>query len=165
MTPEIILSIMLAQPPWKGDAGETLAQRTALLRPVAAAIVEVSQGDRTRAARLVALGYAETRWARYVLEDRCSEGPVGARCDEGRARGPWQVWRWCKASDLVGQAQCALRALGGAELRCRRNYPNSPHAAAFAGYATGSLCAFRGVYARVSATHQIEGKLWLKQLK
>src|ERR1700759_5427543 len=32
----------------------------------------------------------ESGAAQYVHEGRCDDGPVGARCDGGRAHGPWQ---------------------------------------------------------------------------
>jgi hypothetical protein len=80
-----------------------------LLRPVAEAIATVSRNEQ-EAAALIAQGWVETKWSRAVLEYRCSDlGRLA--CDRGRARGPWQVHRWCTATDVVGEARCTLRVM------------------------------------------------------
>ena len=99
---EIILRVMLKQPPSALDKKDTPEQREELYRPVARAIALASQGSLTMAAALVSQSWHETKWARYVLEGRCKDGPPGARCDWNKfrrgpmARGPWQIHNWCK---------------------------------------------------------------------
>lgn len=146
-----ILAVMLAQPTWHGDLAETPEQRADLLRPVALAI-ELATHDTTEQAALIALGYHESGWARYVLEGRCADGPPGARCDHGRARSPWQLWRracpsaWELSEDdpraLERSAACAVRLLRGARGRCRGMHPAGDVAGMFSGYARGGVCTW-----------------------
>lgn len=141
-----ILAVMLSQPTWHGDMAETPEQRADLLRPVAMAI-ELATEDQTEQAALISLGWHESRFARYVIEGRCQDGPPGARCDNGRARSPWQLWRrscpyaWALAEDdpraLERSAACAVRLLRGARWRCRDGWRG-----AFAGYARGASCTW-----------------------
>jgi hypothetical protein len=111
-----VLSIWLGWAPWSGDAGDTEKQRTELIAPVAVAVCLATQ-DPVERAFLAVQTYQKTHLARYVLEGRCHDGPDGARCDEGRARGPWQVHAHCRAAwaptasrldRYVGGARCAL---------------------------------------------------------
>ncbi len=145
-----ILAAMLAQPVWYQDVHETPEQRADLLRPVAMAVALATE-DRTEQAAMVALGWHESRWARYVIEGRCKDGPDGARCDSGRARSPWQVHRyglcrsaWTYAEDdprtLELAAECAVRLLRGAKSRCRGLHPAGDWAGAFSQYGTGARC-------------------------
>lgn len=148
-----ILAVMLRLPTWYQDADETPEQRADLLRPVALAI-ELATDDVTEQAALIALGYAESSWARYVVEGRCSDGPAGTRCDHGQARHPWQVHRaacpaaWELAEDdpraLERSAECAVRILRGAKMRCRDGWRG-----AFAGFARGASCTWAPAAKRV----------------
>jgi hypothetical protein len=128
---EWLVAALLALPGWYGDRGDSAGERASLYRPVAVAICAATV-DKWERRALAAQAYAETRLARYVLEDRCSDGPVGQRCDGGRATGPWQVHGFCSAAwapgkketrrmlphkRLVAGARCALRI--GALGRCR----------------------------------------------
>ena len=117
VTAAAVFAVMLGLHGWQLDRGDSEESREALYRPVATAIAEVALDGRT-AAWLITQALHETRFARYVLENRCEDGPVGARCDEGRARGPWQVHGWCvgawdsqasQAEQLEAGARCALR--------------------------------------------------------
>jgi len=124
LTVEVILAAMLALTQAALDRGDTVAARRDLYRPTAAAIADVARSPE-EAAALVAVAYGETRLARYVLEGRCLDGPVGQQCDKGRdgkprARGPWQVWGWCveawrhpdgSPESIRGGAACAARRL------------------------------------------------------
>jgi hypothetical protein len=146
-----ILAVMLAQPTWHGDLAETPEQRADLLRPVAMAI-ELATEDTTEQAALVALGWHESRWARYVVSGHCSDGPSGVRCDNGQARHPWQLHRsacpsaWALAEDdpraLERSAACAVRLLRGARGRCRGMHPAGDWAGAFSGFARGGQCTW-----------------------
>lgn len=146
-----ILAVMLSQPTWHGDMAETPEQRADLLRPVAMAI-ELATEDQTEQAALISLGWHESRFARYVIEGRCQDGPPGARCDNGRARSPWQLWRrscpsaWELAEDdpraMERSAACAARLLRGARGRCRGMHPAGDLAGMFSGYARGGRCTW-----------------------
>lgn len=112
-----ILRVIWALQLWSPDSSLPPSHRLALYTPVAEAACAATQ-DRTERAFLLTQAEAETHFAAYVLEDRCHEGPVGARCDAGRAWGGWQVHKWCaRAWDVslplverhAEAAQCALR--------------------------------------------------------
>lgn len=135
---DAILVVLLSLPPWSPDSEDP--DRDVLLTPVAEAIegtVRHAVGCedtclRNRRARLLAVllvtqAWYETRLARYVIEGRCHDGPVGARCDGGLARGPWQVHQWCRQAwepedgsqaSLDGGAYCALRLMVAGMRRC-----------------------------------------------
>lgn len=137
---ESILAAILSLAPYSFEE-ETAESRVALVTPVAWAIADATC-DSTERAFLVAQAWHETKFARYVLEDRCHDGPVGARCDAGRATGPWQVHRWCKAawsgdkhSRLVGGAKCALGLWRMGNARCK-----SHHGGFAAQYRIGGSC-------------------------
>lgn len=169
---DAILAAMLALPQYHGDRhADTPEDRARLYRPVAEAISAVA-ANRTEAAALVALGYHETAFARYVLDGYCYQGPVGARCDGGRARGAWQVWSWCRPlwdvpetapSRHLAGARCAVRRLRSARADCARVCRQTgsgcrPHIAAFSGYA-GRGCDWPGATGRVKTMARIEAAL------
>lgn len=115
-----ILAVLVAQPSYVGDRSESPAAREELLRPVAEAIAEVARDD-LEAAALISLGWHETKWSRAVLEGRCSDlGRLA--CDRGKARGGWQVHAWCVATDVEGEARCALRALRYGRAHCTNGW-------------------------------------------
>ncbi len=121
---EQILAALLSLSPYSGDAAESFEARTQLVEPVAAAIVESTSYTRERAF-LVAQAWHETKLARYVLEERCQDGPVGAQCDQGRATGPWQAH--CREAHdaqtleerYAAGAKCALRQWSYGLARCK----------------------------------------------
>jgi len=134
-----ILVLLLALPQWSGDSHETAEQRRTLLTPVASAIASTvehavacedclsHQRARMLAVLLATQAWHETRLARYVLEGRCHDGPDGAQCDGGLARGPWQVHQWCRAAwdhedgslrSHEGGAYCALDLMVRGMRRC-----------------------------------------------
>lgn len=163
-----ILAVMLAQPAWYQDAAEPPEARADLLRPVALAI-ELATEDRTEQAALVALGYHESAWARYVVEGRCADGPDGVRCDHGRARSPWQLHHracpgaWELAEDdpraLERSAACAARQLRGAKGRCRGLHPAGDTAGMFSGYARSAVCTWAPGAARAMTMSAVLFKL------
>jgi len=144
-----VLAAMVVMPTWYQDVEETPEQRADLLRPVALAIAQATD-DRVEQAALVSLGWHESRWARYVLEGRCQDGPSGARCDNGRAVSPWQVWAVaCPSAHAVPAdhpvvneraAACAVRLLRGGRSRCRGLHPAGDWAGAFVAYGGGASC-------------------------
>lgn len=139
---------MLALSHWHMD-DVTPSDRRALYADTAESIALVATTPRETAA-LVSLGWSETRYAALVLAGRCAEMPVGVRCDNGRARGPWQLWRsacpaaWAQPDgsreSRLAEARCALRLWRGARLRCQGKHPAGDDAGAFAGYARGGVC-------------------------
>lgn len=155
---EAILAALLRLPTWYQDVGDTLEQRADLLRPVALAI-ELATEDTTEQAALIALGFHESRFARYVVDGHCSDGPAGTRCDNGRARHPWQVHRsacpsaWALAEDdpraLERSAACAVRLLRGARGRCRGQHQAGDWAGAFSSYGRGASCTWAPAAGRV----------------
>lgn len=162
----VVLMVMLGLPGWSLDSDDTDEARARLYRPTAVAVAEVA-ASRTEAAWLVAQAWHETRYARYVLEDRCADGPPGARCDAGRARGPWQVHRWCSvawdesASDAVrlrAGAECALRGYRRGFQRC------GTLAGAFAAQHSWSMsptwCTQRWAVRRAQTHRDVEARLW-----
>ncbi len=127
LSAEAVLTLILSLPTWHEDLALPLETRNDYLRPVAEAIAEVAK-NRSEARALVTVALHESRFARAVIEGRCDEMPLGARCDNGRARGPWQVHRWCKAAwenqdgsleALRGGARCALRYMRAGYRRCK----------------------------------------------
>jgi hypothetical protein len=150
---EAILAAMLAQPQYVDDRDMAPEQRVELYRPIAGLIAGAAGGNRWKAAALIELGYSESRWAAYVLEGRCKDGPRGARCDwdyrkrAPRARGPWQVWSWCteawrypegSSESLTAEVRCAARMLAGAKQRCAGTHPAGDWAGMFSGYRAAS---------------------------
>lgn len=135
MTAETILAILVAFQPYYGDRTETLAHREARLEPVAHAIWAATDDPELQAG-LVSIAWHETRLAAYVTEGHCAEGRHD--CDHGKARGPWQVWSWCKATDIDGEAVCAAGLLAYMHHRC------GSWASAFGGYGTGGHCVAYG---------------------
>ena len=146
----IVLKALQALPAYP-DQGNAEA-RTVLLRPVAEAIVEATGGDVARVSALVAIGNAESTFARYVIEGRCKDGPKGARCDwnyklrRNESRGPWQVRSWCQSWDypegsreaLFAEAKCADRMVRRAWTKCKTQV------GIYAGYATnGKSCEWK----------------------
>ncbi len=127
-----MLAVMLTMRQAWEDRAETREQRSALLAPLAEAIAEESRSP-SDAAALVAIAYNESGgFARWIVEHRCHERPQ--QCDHGRARGPFQLHGWCKATDLRGETQCAAKAYRYALSRCA----DPMHA--FGQYATGNRC-------------------------
>jgi hypothetical protein len=159
---DIILAALLALPQYAADAKDTPEERHALVRPVAEAIHAATK-DRTERAFLAVQAWYESGLARYVLEDRCHEGPVGAQCDAGRATGPWQVHAWCKAAwsgttaeRYLGGARCALSLWRAGNARCR-----GPHGGFAAnGGILGSCSKAREKWARrVMNFERVRGQL------
>lgn len=119
--------------------------------------------DPSERAFLVTQVWHETRLARYVLWDRCEDGPEWARCDAGRATGPWQVHRWCygawsgtEAARYLAGARCALSLWRAGVHRCR-----GPHGGFAAnGGIVGSCETARGKWAgRVRTLERVRGML------
>lgn len=120
-----ILAVMLKMPQWHLDH-DTVEERTALLDPLAQVISEKAKSYE-EAAALIAHSNTETGYARLVLTGHCDQMPEGVRCDNGRARGPFQVHAFCVEAwkhpdgtieSYRGAADCILRSLRFGFRRC-----------------------------------------------
>ena len=143
-----VLAVILSLPQFYLDVPKFgAAEREALVRPVAEAIVEVAR-SRTEAAAMVALAYHESRFSDSVLRGACDELPKGMRCDEHKgvplARGAWQLhesacrtaWAFPAGSveSLRAEARCVIRLLRWNAKRGKGVAPSDLRGA-FAGYA------------------------------
>lgn len=150
---EAVLAVLMALPAHKTDRDERREDREIRMVPVATAITLAAKGSAETAAALLAAGEAETHYARYVGEGRCSSGPVGSQCDpdrygRARARGYWQLWEGtCAAAwalpvgsleSLRAEASCAAKLLTAGRVRCAR--AGDPWIGAFAAGTGKALC-------------------------
>jgi hypothetical protein len=164
--PLLILSAWALLPTWYQDRDETPEARDALRLPVAEAICLATK-DRRERAFLAAQAYAETHLARYVLDHRCADGPPGAKCDAGRATGPWQVHRnanecseraWDATLPTLARfsagARCALMGWRWGVRRCRSEVGG------FSAQAGGIVrCDLAWARRRVALMERIGGRL------
>jgi hypothetical protein len=155
MSATIILTAMLNQPPAYVDRHESREERAKLLAPYAHVIDKVGRNIEEKAA-LVAQGLSETQGARYVLEGRCHEGPRGQRCDEGRARGFWQVHPWCKATTIEGEARCVLSIMRSGKYRCQTGWLGAFSATK----GLAGACSADWARKRVSLMQKIRASIW-----
>jgi hypothetical protein len=187
---DAIIAILMSLQPFVSD-GESPTERRARMEVISAAIVDAAdraacfgvwqtpdcvprfRDRRGMAAALIVIGYAESRFARYVHENRCLDGPPGARCgadDRGipRGRSPWQLWRsacpelWDRMVDSSLEATqagawCSARLLAGAYRRCQRKNAN-PWAGAFSGY-RGASCSWPNAANRARLQRQFVAQL------
>jgi hypothetical protein len=93
MTRAKILAALLRLPQSFLDH-DTPEERIELLTPVSESIFLEARNDE-EAAALIAHSWNETKNARLVLTGHCDQMPKGQQCDGGKARGPFQVHRWC----------------------------------------------------------------------
>jgi hypothetical protein len=171
MLREAMVCLLVSLPPHYTDAEEAPAKREARMKEIAASVADavkkVHTADRVElAAAVLVLGWAESRWARYVGEGRCEDGPKGARCDPDRrgvaqARSYWQLhrracrplWAAPKGSTkaLRAAALCAARHWHGGLKMCAGRCKWGPQAGAFAAY-RGAIgpdpCNWPGALAR-----------------
>jgi hypothetical protein len=187
---ETTLAMLLALPPHFTDRDEPPDDRKARLTNVAHAIdaatlratcvnqpIDCKHLGRTRkqlVAALITIGWHESKWARYVQEGRCLDGPVGSRCDDRgtglpRARSPWQIERVAAPSlwatppgspeALHEGAWHAARLWAAAWRRCEGRAP-TPAVGAFAGYG-GTACVTPRAPARAAMFHRVQVRLKL----
>lgn len=153
---------------------ETTEERVERFTPIAKVIYQVSNirprgVDRvTMISVLITLGQFESKFAKYVGEGRCIEGPVGMQCDPDekgipRARSYFQHWEvscpklWetepGSKEELFVAAKCTARKLTGAYYRCREINPNV-WAGAFSGFRASS-CIWEPAIERANAINKI----------
>ena len=169
-----IHALLVALPPFAAEpVPESAEERAERLKPVAGAIWQATTTRPSGFSRgqwsavLVSLGWHETRFARYVQVGECETGPVGARCDAGRARGLWQqhrsacpsVWELEPGSvdELREGARCASRLMYAATRRCSRRAPTLL-VGGFSGYA-GASCNWHKAHQRERTAWLFAGKL------
>ena len=161
----IILAVLLQHHSWS-DRHISHDVRARALTPVAEAIAEESSSP-AEAARLIALGLHESRFAVSVVRDGCSGLPASA-CDHRRARGAWQLHtaacseayehRAGTEASIHAEARCAVKLMRGYMSSCRE-HGATPAEGAFSGYATGGLCHWRGAEERAKTALRIEREI------
>lgn len=144
---EIILTLFLSLPRWHQDTG-TREARTELYRPTVETVCRVGTNNSERA-WLASQAYSETKLARFVLEERCSEGPHGA-CDHGLATGPWQSHGPVEAWQAATQAERFDAGARWALRHARHGFAVCGAAGSF-GFQTGrKVCSGAWIAPRVS---------------
>lgn len=140
--------IVFDWPPHALDVDEPEDQRAERLERFASTISNAATDRESRSALLVLTLY-ESRAARYVVENRCADGPRGLlECDEGRAVGPWQLHKAHHLKhDLDAQARRAAALWRYHRRRC------GSIEGAFAGYATGGSCSWSEAALRAAKFH------------
>jgi hypothetical protein len=152
-----VLDVIRAQPRYWNERNKESARDLDRRRvEIARAIAQAAENPSERAL-LIAVGYHESRWARYVHLDEpsCRNGPA---CDNGKSYGPWQSQRTGRGLTTLESARAALahllesaRACGGrGEDRVRR---------AVSLYATGASCTWKGAEARLVTWRWAYGRL------
>jgi hypothetical protein len=152
-----ITAVILSLPHYWADADEPKDERVMRSQYAADVIVEVAGDNRDMIAALIALGWHESRWSRYVYEDRCQDGKPGEQCDEGRAKSPWQMHKdacpgYWKSGLLSDGARCAHALLRYGRAVCGN------WAGAFAVYA-GQRCSWSGGIEREATRQRMLVKL------
>lgn len=152
------LAALCRLPPHRLDIEEPTAVRENRLTRIAQAI-DLATWDKAQRARLIALGWHETRYAAYIDEGRCSDGPVGERCDNGKSHGPWQLRH--NAIQRVPDDTAGQAAMAASLLRFHQRHCSGSVAKAFHSYGTGGKCV-ESDWAKRRARHAaaIEGRLW-----
>jgi hypothetical protein len=139
-----------------GQPGELPPERWVRLQAESEAIAAAaSESPRPwrAAALLLAVGYDESRFTVWVGRGGCQTvAPTDRRCDGGRARSYWQLWRAaCPAlhslpSDVNGTLVAARCALGHLERGIRRC---GTVKGSMSRYAVGHGCRWRDVERRL----------------
>jgi len=167
ISPAAILWALMQLSFWEGDASQNGEQAEARLAPWAEAISAEALQENDAAAA-IAVGWHESRWASYILEGRCLEGPVGMRCDpdahgDPQSLGPWQLRRvacplaWQEDPSPRVQAHCAISLLWYHRHRCARQHPAGDWAGAISGFNLG--CDWPRAAARERTRRRVLG--WL----
>lgn len=150
-----VIELMLRIPPHSTDAKEQWVQKHARFMPFAKAIERLPLLEEQAA--MVALMQHEALLARYVAEDRCSDGPRGAEeCDSGKARGLFQlheptcpaIWQVPPSAERAAmEVDCAVRYY-----RIKRRDCGDTLAGGLAGYRGDCDTTDRPLRARTAAT-------------
>jgi hypothetical protein len=162
----VILAALLSLAPYSGDRDEAAAARVSRLTIAAESISAVAR-NRGEVAALIALGRHESNFSALVQAGRCSELHMLHACDNGKARGVWQLHaEACPAAyafadgsieSIRAEAQCAIRLLRWNAER-GREHTLTPLHAAFAGYAAKAW-GWSGADERVRTTRAVLARL------
>jgi hypothetical protein len=157
-----VLAVLQSLPVFYGDLHEDQTDRALRLGEVAEAIAHAANGNVTKAAQLLELGWVESRFASYVERD-CAAGPYKCDVKHGlsRAAGYWQVWSWCEgahdktldtAQRAEAGAQCAVQRMTQGLASCKTS------AGAYAYYRAGG-CEWSVAAERAAGQERFERKL------
>jgi len=177
MLEKAILLVLLSLPPFYSDKNEPAKGRTARLEKAARAIAQAAENSELPtiplAAALIQQGYSETKFARYVGEGRCKDGPKGSQCDldqngQPRARTYWQTWKvFCPKAwklspgsqdELNAAAECVARTMERGFRICSSKGLDG-WTGAFARQRGPAFCTTKKAPARARARIEIERKL------
>jgi hypothetical protein len=180
---QVILSALFILPRFSLDT-ETASERVVRLRGIAVAIDQATlratcsgpfalkdcnrvwPGSRRQlAAALVTIGWHESKFAQAIGRGDCQSLPKGMRCDNGRARSYWQLWKvscpagWAEehgsSAELRQSSWCAARLLSSSYRFCfDDDVPLDPWARAFGRYA-GRSCRWIGGSGRVRTMRRV----------
>lgn len=148
-----ILRLMVALGGFSLDRDLSKDERIELYKPTAVAIHLAARTDE-EAAALTAQAYYESRFAKAILTGHCELMPKGMQCDPDRhgvprARGAWQLWHFCKATDANGEARCVMAIMRMGLQRCGK------WEGAFSALAGRGGCDWSGAPRRVQLMRQI----------
>ena len=148
-----ILRVMLELGGFSLDRDLTRDERIALYQPYAVAIHRAARTDE-EAAALIVQGHYESRFAKAILTGHCEQMPKGMQCDPDRhgvprARGMWQLWNFCKATDVNGEARCVMASMRMGLQRC------SKWEGAFSALAGRGGCDWVGAPRRVQTMREV----------
>lgn len=141
----VVLKVLLMQAPFDRDRSLSIEERAEFERPYAEAIAKAAH-TYWEVALLESDAISETHMARYVIEGRCMDGPVGQQCDAKhgapQARGVWQLheeacrqaWAFPEASreSIMLEAECAIKLMRHYSYT-GRGHALTPNHAAFCG--------------------------------
>lgn len=144
---------ILARPAWV-DRSFSYAERQVVIAPVAAAFAGEARSLR-QLAILLTVGRHESRFAAIVVRGGdCSQMPRGQRCDDGAARGFGQLHAGAcpaayafpagSAESIRAETRCVLGLFAQYTARC------GSLEGAFAAFATGGACTWRGAADRMA---------------
>lgn len=118
------------------DKSQTPENIETTRRKLSSAVDAATSRKRERAI-LLGLGWHESRFAAYVVEYRCQDGPKDSQCDKGKATGPWQG-HYAPTNNTEADARIALDRFKSALRYCDGSNPRNRLERAIANYATGS---------------------------
>lgn len=136
--------------------------------PVAADAIAAVAPTHERAARLIALGYFESRFLGRIQKNDCRffvrHGVRLQECDAGRARSFWQFQRTSLAPEWhrsigLGFTQVRTAATVADRILERGMRSCGNETGAFARYATGASCRWRGAARRAHLSRAILRRL------
>lgn len=184
----VLIGLLLSLPRFARDT-ETPEERTARMQKTAHSVDRAvdratctgdwkSQADcrrvwngskRELTAAVIAIGFHESTYAQAVYEGKCETLPKGMRCDNGRARTYWQLWKsacpeaWQTEPGSDEQvdagAWCAAKQLSYFYGYCQTLTGEDHWSAAFTAYAGRGCKTWPGSAARRATMNRLLAKL------